>query len=101
MWAGLPLLTCPGETFASRVAASLLRNVNLPELIAATMDDYERMAIELAMVPEKHAAIKQQLSANRLTTALFDTAAFTGNIEAVYAAMYERYQAGLAPDHIG
>ena len=101
LWAGLPLLTCRGDTFAGRVAASVLRNVQLPELIAVTRNDYERLAIELATVPAKHTAIKQKLAAKRLTTPLFDTALFTGNIEALYAAMFERHKAGLAPDHIG
>jgi predicted O-linked N-acetylglucosamine transferase (SPINDLY family) len=100
LWAGLPLLTCRGETFAGRVAASLLRNVQLPELITVTVNDYERQAIELATVPAKHVAIKQKLSANRLTTPLFDTALFTGDIEALYTAMFERHKAGLAPDHL-
>jgi predicted O-linked N-acetylglucosamine transferase (SPINDLY family) len=101
LWAGLPLLTCPGETFAGRVAASLLSNLRLPELIAETMNDYERLAIELATIPARHAAIRQKLLANRLTTPLFDTALFTGTIEALYTAMFERHKAGLAPDHIG
>jgi predicted O-linked N-acetylglucosamine transferase (SPINDLY family) len=100
LWAGLPLLTCRGETFAGRVAASLLENVGLPELITTTLDNYERRAIELATVPQMLAAIRQKLAANRLTTPLFDTALFTGHLEAAYIAMSERYKAGLAPDHI-
>jgi predicted O-linked N-acetylglucosamine transferase (SPINDLY family) len=100
LWAGLPLLTCPGDTFPGRVAASLLRNVGLPELITTTLGDYEELAIELATVPEKLAVIKHRLAANRLTTPLFDTRHFTGHIEAAYVAMFDRYGAGLAPDHI-
>jgi predicted O-linked N-acetylglucosamine transferase (SPINDLY family) len=99
LWAGVPVLTCLGETFASRVAASLLNAIRLPELIT-TPEAYEQMAIDLARYPEKLTAIKARLAANRLTTPLFDTALFTDHIEAAYAAMYERYQAGLAPDHI-
>jgi predicted O-linked N-acetylglucosamine transferase (SPINDLY family) len=100
LWTGLPLVTCRGETFAGRVAASLLTNMQLPELITTTLPDYERRAIELASAPEKHAAIKQKLAANRLTTPLFDTRLFTGHLEAAYTAMSKRYRAGLAPDHI-
>jgi predicted O-linked N-acetylglucosamine transferase (SPINDLY family) len=100
LWAGLPLLTCRGETFAGRVAASLLTNVQLPELITTTLHEYERLAIELANAPARHAAIRQKLVANRLTTPLFDTGLFTGHLEAAYTAMSGRYQAGLAPDHI-
>jgi predicted O-linked N-acetylglucosamine transferase (SPINDLY family) len=100
LWAGLPVVTCRGETFAGRVASSLLHNLHLPELITATLEDYVRLAIELATHPEKRAAIKQKLADNRLTTALFDTALFTRHIETAYAAMVERHKAGLAPDHI-
>jgi protein O-GlcNAc transferase len=99
LWSGLPVLTCLGETFAGRVAASLLNAVGLPELVT-TRDAYEQTAIDLARYPEKLTAIKARLAANRLTTPLFDTTLFTGHIEAAYIAMYERHQAGLAPDHI-
>jgi predicted O-linked N-acetylglucosamine transferase (SPINDLY family) len=100
LWAGLPVLTCRGETFAGRVAASLLHAIALPELIATTLAAYEQMAIDLARHPEKLAAIKRRLTANRLTTPLFDTKLFTQHIEAAYMAMYERHRAGLPPDHI-
>jgi protein O-GlcNAc transferase len=100
LWAGLPVLTCLGETFAGRVAASLLNAIGLPELIAPTLERYEQIAIELATRPEKLAAIKRKLTQHRLTTPLFDTRLFTRHIEAAYTAMYERYQAGLAPDHV-
>jgi protein O-GlcNAc transferase len=100
LWAGLPVLTCPGETFAGRVAASLLNAIELPELIATTPEAYERMAIDLATHPDKLTAIKHKLTDNRLTTSLFDTKLFTKHIEAAYTAMHHRHQAGLAPDHI-
>jgi len=100
LWAGLPVLTCIGETFAGRVAASLLKAIRLPELITTTLEAYEQTATELATDPEKLAAIKRKLAENRLTTPLFDTKLFTKHIEAAYSAMYERYQAELPPDHI-
>jgi predicted O-linked N-acetylglucosamine transferase (SPINDLY family) len=100
LWAGLPVLTQIGETFTGRVAASLLTAIGLPELITSTPQAYEDLAIELAANSEKLAAIKRKLADNRLTTPLFDTELFTRHIEAAYAAMYERYQAGLSPDHI-
>jgi predicted O-linked N-acetylglucosamine transferase (SPINDLY family) len=100
LWAGLPVLTCAGETFASRVAASLLCATGLPELITTTPEVYEQMAVELAVRPGHVADIKRKLSENRLSTPLFDTARFTRHIEAAYAAMHDRHQAGLAPDHI-
>ncbi len=100
LWAGLPVLTCLGGTFAGRVAASLLDAIHLPELITTTLEDYERLALELATNPEKLAGIKQKLAGNRLTTPLFNTKLFTKHIEAAYAAMHERHRAGLAPEHI-
>ncbi len=100
LWAGLPVLTCAGETFASRVAASLLNAIRLPELITSTVDSFEAVAVELANNLDKLKKIKQKLANHRLTTPLFDTSLFTRHIEAVYTKMYERYQAGLAPDYI-
>jgi len=100
LWAGLPVLTCLGDTFAGRVAASLLNAVGLPEMIAATLGDYERIAADLATHPERLAKIRRKLADNRRTAPLFDTKRFTKRIEAAYIAMHERYQAGLPPDHI-
>jgi predicted O-linked N-acetylglucosamine transferase (SPINDLY family) len=100
LWAGLPVLTRIGETFVGRMAASVLNAIRLPELVTTTSEDYERLAIDLATHPEKLAVIKRKLAENRLATPLFDTKLFTKHIEAAYTAMYERCQAGLAPDHI-
>jgi predicted O-linked N-acetylglucosamine transferase (SPINDLY family) len=100
LWAGLPVLTCMGESFASRVAASLLNAIELPELITTTQKQYEARAIELATNPEKLKAIKYKLERNRLTTALFDTPRFTKHIEAAYKQMYERYQDDLPLNNI-
>ena len=100
LWAGLPVLTCMGESFASRAAASALNAIELPELMTTNQDQYETKAIELAKNPAKLTAIKDKLDRNRLTTALFDTPRFTKHLEAAYTKMYERYQADLPPDHI-
>ena len=100
LWAGLPILTRTGDTFAGRVATSLLNAIGLPELVTRTREEYETLAIELAIHPEKLALIKEKLARNRLTTPLFDTQLFTRHIESAYKAMYARYQAGLPPDHI-
>jgi predicted O-linked N-acetylglucosamine transferase (SPINDLY family) len=97
LWAGLPLLTRMGESFASRVAASLLKAVGLPELITTTPEGYEATAIELAVHPAKLAALREKLECNRLTRPLFDTEAFARHLEDAYLQMYERYQAGLPP----
>jgi len=100
LWAGLPVLTCMGESFASRVAASLLNAIDLPELITTTQTEYEAKAIELATNPAKLKVIKYKLERNRSNTLLFDTPKFTKNIEVAYLQMYERYQSDLPPDHI-
>jgi predicted O-linked N-acetylglucosamine transferase (SPINDLY family) len=91
-------LTCLGETFAGRVAASLLNAIHLPELITTTQEAYEALAIDLATHPEKMSVIKRKLAENRLTTPLFDTKLFTKHIEAAYSIMWERYQRGEQPE---
>ncbi|HEX7791942.1 MAG TPA: hypothetical protein VF467_15615, partial [Afipia sp.] len=100
LWAGLPLLTCAGETFAGRVAASLLRAMGLPELVTSSQDDYERLAVELATKPDRLKALRQKLADNRLTAPLFDTVRFTRHLEQAYGAMHTRRKAGQKPEHI-
>ncbi|MYM95031.1 O-linked N-acetylglucosamine transferase family protein [Duganella vulcania] len=82
LWAGLPLLTCAGPTFASRMAGSLLRAVDLPQLITYNFTDYEEKAVALAHDPAAIAAMKRQLVDNRLSCALFDTPRLVRNLEA-------------------
>ena len=94
------MLTQIGSTFAGRVAASLLKAIDLPELITHSPEEYEAFAIELALNKEKLRNIQEKLARNRLTTPLFDTPLYTKHLEAAYEAMYQRYQAGLPPDHI-
>lgn len=98
LWAGVPLLTYPGETFASRVAASLVHTVGLPELIATSAADYEEKAHALAANPAQLAQLRHKL-AQRDTT-LFDTAQYTRNLEAVYQAIHALHLSGSPPDHI-
>jgi predicted O-linked N-acetylglucosamine transferase (SPINDLY family) len=100
LWAGLPLLTCPGKSFASRVAASLLRAVEMPELVMHSLEAYEAKAIELAKDTSQLNAIKLKLEQNRKTSSLFDGKLFAQHLEMAYEAMFARYQAGLAPDVI-
>jgi len=100
LWAGLPVLTLMGRSFASRMAASLLKAIGLPELITTTQEEYEASAIELANNLQKLLAIKKKLANNRLSTPLFDTPLFTRNIENAYIKMHERCLGGLKPDHI-
>ena len=100
LWAGLPLLTCPGRAYAARVAASLLTALEIPELIAPTWDDYEARAIFLATNPGQLAVLRDKLARNRLTTRLFDTQRFTRTLEAAYQEMARRAHTGQPPDHI-
>jgi predicted O-linked N-acetylglucosamine transferase (SPINDLY family) len=97
LWSGTPIVTCPGETFASRVAGSLLGAMGLPELIARDFDDYFAIASALAIDPDHHARVKSKLAANRLTSPLFDVAAYTRGIEGLYAQMWERKMSGAPP----
>jgi predicted O-linked N-acetylglucosamine transferase (SPINDLY family) len=97
LWAGLPVLTCPGNTFAARVAASLLANIGLPELIAANLEDYERRAVHLAHHADELRKLRTRLAANRTTWPLFDTPRYTRNLERAYRAMWDIYAAGEPP----
>jgi protein O-GlcNAc transferase len=98
--AGVPVLTLKGQSFPGRVAASLLNAIGLPELITSTQEEYEALAIELAMNPQKLTDIKVNLARNRLTAPLFDTPLFTKHIEAAYIKMHERYQTDSQTDHM-
>ena len=100
LWTGLPVLTCLGETFAGRVAASLVNAVGLPELITSTWPDYEELAVALAQDPQRHQSLRSRLHAARNTAPLFDTPAYTRHLEAAYIAILDRHHAGLPPDHI-
>jgi protein O-GlcNAc transferase len=98
LWAGLPVITCLGSTYAGRVAASLNRAVGLPELITTSLEEYEALALKLAREPALLASIKAKLAHNRDTYPLFDTARFTRHIEAAYTRMWERQQSGEPPE---
>lgn len=98
LWASLPVLTCMGRTFAGRVGAGLLVAVGLPELVTSCLVEYEEIALKLARNPDQLAALKDKLIRNRRTEPLFDTARFTENLETAYATMWERQQAGFAPE---
>ncbi len=100
LWVGLPLLTCPGETFASRVAAGLLTAIGLPELIAPTLEEYERLALHLARHPEELQGLRAKLTAQRTTWPLFDTPRFVRNLERAYRAMWGLHAAGKPPQPI-
>ena len=101
LWVGVPMVTCAGDTFASRVAGSLLRAIGLPELIVENLEEYYDLALKLASNPEFMLSIRQKLSTNRLCTPLFDVQAYTRHLEALYQTMWHRHQAGEKPMAIG
>jgi predicted O-linked N-acetylglucosamine transferase (SPINDLY family) len=97
LWAGLPMLTCVGDSFAGRVGASLLNAVGLKELVTPSLPEYEHLALNLARDPRALAHLKAKLEENRNTTPLFDTARSTRHLEAAYLTMWDRHRAGEQP----
>jgi protein O-GlcNAc transferase len=97
LWAGLPILTCRGESFAGRVAASLLQAVGLPELVTASLADYAALARWLVQDRDLLGQIRQRLAENRLRAPLFDTDLSRRHIEAAYAAMWRLHRDGKPP----
>jgi predicted O-linked N-acetylglucosamine transferase (SPINDLY family) len=97
LWAGLPVVTCTGKTFAGRVATSLLHAAGLPELATDSLAAYEQLALELAANPEKLQLVKSKLAQNRDTCPLFDTARYTRDLESAFTQMWERSQKGKPP----
>lgn len=99
LWAGVPHLTCPGQSFAGRVGGSLLHAIGLPELVTSSQEAFEALAVALATQPAQLQALKDRLRDHRTTRPLFDTAWFARRMEAVYIRMIEQHEAGLPPEH--
>ena len=97
LWAGLPVLTCRGNTFAGRVAASQLQSIGLTELVTSSLADYTALALWLAQDPDILAEIRKRLAENRSTRPLFDTDLTRRHLEEAYAVMWARHQAGGKP----
>ncbi len=100
LWAGLPVVTCAGETFAGRVAGSIVRAAGLPDLVADTPRDYEALALTLARDRARLAAIRERLRTDRAGLPLFDMAKRSRDLEAIYARMVENWRAGATPTRI-
>ena len=100
LYAGLPIITTMGNTFAGRMSASLLDAIGLPELITNSLEEYEDLAFQLAIEPGKLSLLKERLARNRSTYPLFDTTLFTRHIENAYTKIWDRHRSGLPPDHI-
>ena len=97
LWAGLPVLTVLGDSFVGRVAASLLKAVGLPELVAGSLADYEAIALALAHDPDRMAALKAKLAANRAGAPLFAIEPYTRHLEAAFSKMWEIHRSGQGP----
>ncbi len=100
LWVGVPVITLQGNHFASRVSASILTAIGLPELIAHSLEDYETLAVRYARHPSELQAIRHRLAKNRLTQPLFDTLPFVRNLETAYKEMWKIYSTGEAPRQI-
>ncbi len=91
LWMGLPLLTCTGQTFASRVAGSLLHALGMDDLISSNLDDYQQKALQLSADADLLASIKQRLLQSRDSAPLFDTGRFAQDLEHCYQTVWQRY----------
>jgi predicted O-linked N-acetylglucosamine transferase (SPINDLY family) len=97
LWAGLPLLTCAGESFAARVAASLLNAAQLPELVTHNLSDYEEAAVRLASTSGELTTLRTRLQRTRLQLPLFDAPRYARHLEDAYRLMWERHCRGEEP----
>ena len=95
LWMGLPVITCVGEAFSSRVAGSLLSAIGVQELITYNLEDYYHLALDIATDKKKHEIIRNKILANRDTAPLFDSARFTRNLELAYVKMMDEYAGGM------
>jgi predicted O-linked N-acetylglucosamine transferase (SPINDLY family) len=100
LWAGVPVITLLGAHFASRVSASLLYALGLPELVTHSIEDYRDLALRLAQNPGDLRALKEKLAKNRRAQPLFDTPRFAKNLEHAYQGMWETHLADERPKPI-
>jgi predicted O-linked N-acetylglucosamine transferase (SPINDLY family) len=100
LWAGVPLITCPGDTFVSRVAASVLRAADLSELVVTDPAQYESTALALARNPDLLSHLKRRVSESRQHCPLFDSARYTRDLEDLYVRMQDRRLRGQATEHL-
>ncbi len=99
-WAGVPVITIEGGHFASRVSASILAAVGLPELVTGSVDAYAALAGELSRDPDRLRRLRERLAENRPSEPLFDTPRFVRNLERAYGRMWERFVEGGGPRRI-
>jgi protein O-GlcNAc transferase len=97
LWMGLPVVTWLGQSFAGRVAASLLRAVGMPDLVTDNLEDYERLVLRIAREPTLLQELRERLQRNRVSHPLFDADLYRRNLEAAYVRMWEAWQRGASP----
>ncbi|HYU11517.1 MAG TPA: tetratricopeptide repeat protein [Stellaceae bacterium] len=97
LWAGLPVLTCSGDSYVGRMAGSMLHAIGLPELVTNSLPEYEARALELAREPARLAELRRRLAYNRSRMPLFDMTRYASDIEAAYTGMWDRWRAGEKP----
>lgn len=100
LWAGLPVVTRCGESFASRVGASLLRAVDLGDWVADDDEGYVQRVLRLAQDPDLRTGLRTHLVRSRTDAPLFDSHRFARDLEALYLRMWQRHAAGLKPQHL-
>ncbi|MBI5335638.1 MAG: tetratricopeptide repeat protein [Burkholderiales bacterium] len=100
LWAGVPVVTFTGQSFASRVASSLVAAAGVPELACADLDGYRQRVLELAADPARRRELSERLIANRQTAPLFDGERYARDFEALLLRMLDRQQQGLPADHL-
>jgi protein O-GlcNAc transferase len=98
LWMGVPVLTCTGESFASRMAGSLLTVLGLPELVTSDLPAYERRAIELIESPSRLAELRARLGESLVASPLYKAERFCRHLERAYRTMWERHESGLPPE---
>ncbi len=97
LWAGVPVVTCVGRSFAARMSGSLLHALRMPELVTRTLEEYEATALALARSPERLAAVRARLAAQAAASPLFQTDRFRRHLEAAFTHMVERSRRGEPP----
>jgi predicted O-linked N-acetylglucosamine transferase (SPINDLY family) len=100
LWVGLPVLTCSGETYVSRMAGSLITAAGLPELVTYSLAEYEALAVRLATEPGLLSDVQHRLIRGRAMAPLFDMGRFTANLERAYRAIQDIRLAGEPPRFI-
>ncbi len=100
LWAGVPVITLKGSHFASRVSASILTAVGLPDLVTHSLEEYAALAGELSRDGDRLRRLREKLAENRLTEPLFDTPRFVRNLEAAYRQMWAVFQERAKPSQI-